>query len=73
MKCQINKKNNSQCDKDSIINENDLNMCKQHYKAFVKNKFHQYGTTKDTEQCFNNLTIKDFLFSRKIQLSNLND
>lgn len=36
MKCQINKKNNSQCDKDSIINENDLNMCKQHYKAFIK-------------------------------------
>ncbi len=73
MKCQVNKKDNSRCDKESSIVDNNISMCKQHYKAFLKNKIHQYGTTNDEQQEFDNLTIREYLFSRKIPLSNLSD
>ena len=73
MKCQIKKKNNSRCDKDSSIIQDTIHMCKQHYKTFLKNNVHQYGTCLDAKTDILNLSIKEYLFEKKIKLIDLDD
>lgn len=73
MKCQVNKKDNSRCDKESVMEFDKVYMCTQHYKTFVKNKVHQYGTCKDKKIDILNLTIKEYLFASKIKVKDLND
>jgi len=72
MKCQVNKKNNTRCDKDGVITVDNIYMCKQHHKTFIKNNnTHQYGTCQDEKTDILNLTIKEYLFSSKIRLVDL--
>ncbi len=71
MKCQINKKNNSQCDKEAVLELENIHMCTQHHKTYMKNKTHQYGTCLEQQTNIQNLTIKQYLFQTKIKLSEL--
>lgn len=71
MKCQVNKKDNTRCDKESIIEIDGIWMCKQHQKTYLKNNYHQYGTCLDEESNILNLTIKEYLFNSKIRLVDL--
>ena len=73
MKCQIKKKDNSRCDKDSAIVHDKLHMCKQHHKTFMKNNMHQYGTCLDIDEEYKNLTIREYLYTTKIPLDQLDD
>lgn len=73
MKCQVNKKDNTRCDKDSVMEINNVHMCTQHYKTFNKNKVHQYGTCLDEKTDILNLTIQEYLFQSKIKLVDLDD
>lgn len=72
MKCQVHKKDNIRCDKDAVVIEDNVEMCKQHHKTYLKNKTHQYGTCLDIEQKYN-FTIKEYLINSKIRLEDLND
>lgn len=73
MKCQVNKKNNTRCDKEGIVTVDNICMCTQHHKTFLKNKTHQYGTCLDEKTNILNLTIKEYLFRSKIKVGDLND
>ena len=73
MKCQVNKKNNTRCDKESAIVVDDIHMCTQHHKTLLKNNIHQYGTCLDKEINYRNLSIKEYLFSNKVSVNNLDD
>ena len=71
MKCQVHKKDDTRCDKDSVITHEDIHMCKQHHKTFMKNKIHQYGTCLDKKSTVCITTIKEYLFSHKIPINHL--
>lgn len=73
MKCQVNKKDNSRCDKESVLEFDKIHMCTQHYKTFIKNKIHQYGTCLDEKTDIINMSIKEYLFRSKIKLEILQD
>lgn len=73
MKCQINKKNDSRCDKESVMEIDNIHICTQHYKTFIKNKVHQYGTCLDEKTKILNWSIKEYLFQTKIKLTELDD
>ncbi len=74
MKCQVNKKDNTRCDKEAVITgEDEIQMCTQHYKTYLKNKVHQYGTCLDEKTDILNLTIKEYLFRSKIKAKDLED
>lgn len=73
MRCQANKKDNTQCDKESVLKE-DIYMCTQHYHTFIKNnKTHQYGTCIDDVQDYSYLSVKEYLFSHKISVNDLSN